>query len=70
MKRFMTAVALSLALSSAALAGDIPSVGITSSAPEGSPSRTWGQIPTVPSDSTLEVSALDIIQTVLSLLSV
>jgi hypothetical protein len=64
MKHFMTAIALVCLVSATAVAGDIPSVGITSTTPDGAqPSSTApGEIPTGGSSYEITETALDLIQ--------
>jgi hypothetical protein len=50
MKRFVTAIALSVLLSASALAGDVPSVGVPAPGPSGMTQTTTGDISTVPGD--------------------
>jgi hypothetical protein len=65
MKRFVIALGLTCVLASSSFAGDVPSVGITSTGPDsGQPSSTApGEIPTGGSSYEITQTAIDLIQT-------
>jgi hypothetical protein len=65
MKHFMTLMALVCIISTTALAGDIPSVGITSTRPDGGQPTTTtapGEIPTSGSSYEITEATLNLIQ--------
>lgn len=73
MKRFVITIVLTCALSSSALAGDIPSLGFAAPAPNGSTPATTtspGEIPTDGVKVELSSAALSALLTVVRLLSV
>ena len=63
MKRFAMTVVLTCVLSGSALAGDIPTVGVTAPPP---PPTAAGEVPTVGYAQEMSEAALDIIQLVFS----
>jgi hypothetical protein len=69
MKHFVAAVALTLVLSGLAFAGDVPSVGITSTKPDPTQTTatTVGEVPTVGSSIGIQEAALNLIQTLLGI---
>jgi hypothetical protein len=74
MKRFLTTMILTVALSSFAFAGEIPSLGAASLAPSGSgPAVTTTSPSEIPSDGAaarMSESALSALLTILGLLSI
>ena len=74
MKRFLAAMALACVISVSSLAGEIPTAGITSPAPDGTTTATTpGDVPTSgvasPSGETETSVTTTVILTILSLLS-
>ena len=72
MKRFVMAVALTCVLAGSVLAGDIPSVGFTAPPPpppDGlAASTAQGDVPTVGLTQEMSEAALDLFQTLLTVL--
>jgi hypothetical protein len=72
MKRFVMTIALTLAVSGVAFAGDVPSVGITATDPDDPTTTTInatapGDIPTVGLTDEISESALSLIQIMVGL---
>ena len=71
MKRFLITIALTCALSSSVLAGEIPSVGAPAPAPSGTTQTSPGEIPPgdVPTVGVAEQVSSDALSALLSVLS-
>ena len=66
MKRFVMTIALTCVLSGSALAGEIPSVGVTAPPPPPSTPTVPGEVPSVGYAPQLSEAALDLVEWVFS----
>ena len=72
MKRFVMTIVLTFSLAGVALAGDVPSVGITATEPDGTPTTTAtapapGEIPSVGYTDQMSDATLNLIQMMVGL---
>ena len=66
MKRFAMAISLSVVLSASALAGEVPTVGVTAPPPPPSTSTVPGDIPSVGFAQEISDAAFDLVERVLN----